>query len=79
MMIDLDDFFHTKISPRCFHVLHDNKVHEVYTDEIVQALHNMDVNKRCKIAGTLFALDFENKSLEPFLYEVAKEVIASKA
>lgn len=77
MMMDLETFFNEKQVPyTSWEIEHNGVMHFIDSDVVIQAILESQGVERCKIAGTLFALDVRNASIVDYLHFLAKAMIA---
>lgn len=80
MMMDLETFFEEKQVPFTqWEIEHNGVTHYIDSDVVIEAILASTGNERCKIAGTLFALDVRNASIVDYLHHLAKALIANNA
>lgn len=76
MMMDLNKFFHEKDLPyTIWEIEHNGQTHFIDSEVVVEAILETKDTERSKIAGTLFALDFKNASIIPYLKFLAECMI----
>lgn len=77
MMLDLKTFFEEKQIPFIeWEIEHNGVMHYIDTNVVIEAVLSTTGEERNKIAGTLFALDFNNASIVDYLHFLAKAMIA---
>lgn len=78
MMMDLETFFIEKAVPfTSWEIEYNGVMHHIDSDVVIEYILESTGNERCKIAGTLFALDIRNASIVDYLQHLAKALIAN--
>lgn len=79
MMMDLNKFFQEKDLPfTVWEIAHDDQIHIIDSDLVIDMILQTKGNERLKIAGTLFSLDFKNASILDYLHYLAENLIKSR-
>lgn len=78
-MLDLVKFFEEKKIPyKNWVIEHKGETHYIDSDVVIEAILGTQGTERCKIAGTLFALDFKNACIPDYLEHLARCLIIER-
>jgi hypothetical protein len=76
--MDLNKFFDEKQIPyTSWEIKHNDEIHFINSEVVIEAILSSCGDERRKISGTLFVLDMRNDDIVDYLHYLAKAMIAT--